>query len=326
MLKVCGLLAALSMSAVVAAQTPGTDSGVHFFSDGTIANGVYKNQCFGFSLPIPSGWEIRIHDGSLGDYAANFSLPGPGKRLLILDRTPASSVRRHIALTEPTPYPTPTSAKDFVNTFVQIETKVPGRELVHDAVEVTYGGQTFSRADYKITYRDGEVLYFALIYTTFRKRFLGATLTAGSPAELDQFADFLRQIAFEADEVDPKCVDGSIIAAPINGSGKPPFASSTPDPKLAQVSEAIGQSMRVKHVDPEYPEVARKALIKGQVKLLVTVSENGDVENVAVISGHPLLIPAAIAAVKQWKYKPFLRDGSPTKMQTQVTVDFDLAK
>ncbi len=236
MLRVCGLLVALSMSAIVAAQTPSADPGIHFFSDGTIADGVYTNQCLGFSLPIPSGWEIRIHDGSLGDYWRNRSLPSPGYQLLILDLNPASSLPRRIALTEPTPFPKPPSAKDYVNTFVRDEVKAAGRELIYDAVEVKYGGQTFYRSDYKATYRDGKVLYFAFIYTLFRKRLIGESITAGSQAELDQSADSLQYMAFGEDQVDPKCVDG-VMSGVTNGSSKShshpllPALSSRKSPK-----------------------------------------------------------------------------------------------
>jgi periplasmic protein TonB len=58
----------------------------------------------------------------------------------------------------------------------------------------------------------------------------------------------------------------------------------------------------------------------------VAVDKEGNVANIQLISGHPLLAPAAIEAVKQWKYKPFLLDGIPLAVETQVTVNFTLAE
>ncbi len=213
MFRMWVLLAATSISALLAAQNPSAGSDFRFNSAGTIANGVYTNECLGFSLPIPSGWEIRVHGGALGDYWRDRNLPGPGDYLLVLDRNPASSLPSRIALTEPTPHPEPPSVKDYVNTFVRSEMKVPGRELIHDAVAVQYGGQTFYRSDYKQTSRNGKVLYFAFIYTQFRKRLLGESITAASQAELDESADSLQHISFREDQVDPKCVDGAVVVS-----------------------------------------------------------------------------------------------------------------
>lgn len=58
----------------------------------------------------------------------------------------------------------------------------------------------------------------------------------------------------------------------------------------------------------------------------VLISETGDVNEVSLISGHPMLAPAAIDAVKQWKYKPYLLNGKPVDVDTQVTVNFTLSQ
>ena len=64
--------------------------------------------------------------------------------------------------------------------------------------------------------------------------------------------------------------------------------------------------------------------IEGAVQLLATISKNGDITTVKVISGEPQLTRAAADAVKQWKYKPYLLNGSPVEIQTQVTINFKL--
>jgi TonB family protein len=79
-------------------------------------------------------------------------------------------------------------------------------------------------------------------------------------------------------------------------------------------------------VDPVYPPLARQARIQGAVILGVIISKTGDVENLQLISGHPMLAPAAIEAVKQWKYKPYLLNGEPVEVETQVQVNFRLSE
>jgi protein TonB len=86
------------------------------------------------------------------------------------------------------------------------------------------------------------------------------------------------------------------------------------------------QGLLVSKVQPEYPAEAKDQRVEGAVVLKVTVDKEGNVANIQLISGHPLLAPAAIEAVKQWKYKPFLLDGIPLAVETQVTVNFTLAE
>ena len=59
--------------------------------------------------------------------------------------------------------------------------------------------------------------------------------------------------------------------------------------------------------------------------LQAQISKTGDIENLQLVSGHPMLAPAAIEAVKQWKYKPYLLNGEPVEVETTVQVNFSLA-
>jgi|HubBroStandDraft_4_1064222.scaffolds.fasta_scaffold17659_4 TonB family protein len=82
----------------------------------------------------------------------------------------------------------------------------------------------------------------------------------------------------------------------------------------------------LKRIPPEYPQAAKKAHIQGQVILRAIISKDGDVENLQIVSGHPQLAPAAIEAVKQWKYRPYLQQGIPVEVETEITVNFTLVK
>jgi TonB family protein len=106
-------------------------------------------------------------------------------------------------------------------------------------------------------------------------------------------------------------------------SQQPP-APQPQAPVRIRVSRGVSQGLIVKKVQPEYPPEAREQRIQGEVVLRVMVSRQGDVSKVSLISGHPLLAPAAMDAVKQWKYQPFLLNGQPLEVDTEVVVNFRL--
>jgi protein TonB len=102
--------------------------------------------------------------------------------------------------------------------------------------------------------------------------------------------------------------------------------SQAPAPVLQTltVSQGVSQGLLVKKTPPVYPSAAMQLHIEGSVELLATVSKTGAISAVKVISGDPRLARAAVDAVKQWKYKPYLLNGEPVEIQTQVTMNFKL--
>ena len=78
-------------------------------------------------------------------------------------------------------------------------------------------------------------------------------------------------------------------------------------------------------VQPVYPTIARLGKIQGPVELRAVISRAGTIENLAVVGGHPLLVASAIAAVRQWRYRPYLLNGEPIEVETDITVNFVLA-
>lgn len=95
-------------------------------------------------------------------------------------------------------------------------------------------------------------------------------------------------------------------------------------PNRIRVGAAVMEQKLIRKIDPVYPPLATQARISGIVKLNVTISKEGAVANIMVISGHPLLIPAALDAVKQWVYQPTLLNGAPVEVVTEVDVNFGL--
>ncbi len=78
-------------------------------------------------------------------------------------------------------------------------------------------------------------------------------------------------------------------------------------------------------VQPIYPPLARQARIQGTVELRAIVSKAGTIENLAVVSGHPMLVKSALEAVRQWRYRPYLLNGDPIEVETDITVNFVLS-
>jgi len=81
----------------------------------------------------------------------------------------------------------------------------------------------------------------------------------------------------------------------------------------------------IQRVQPLYPPLARQARIQGQVILRAVIRRDGMIENLQVLSGHPMLVQAAIDAVKQWRYRPYSLNGEPVEVETQVTLNFVLS-
>jgi protein TonB len=81
----------------------------------------------------------------------------------------------------------------------------------------------------------------------------------------------------------------------------------------------------VHKVLPTYPPLARNVRIQGQVVLQAVISKQGIIENLRLLSGHPMLVPAAIEAVRQWRYRPYVLNNEPVEVETLITVNFSLA-
>jgi periplasmic protein TonB len=108
------------------------------------------------------------------------------------------------------------------------------------------------------------------------------------------------------------------------------LARSVTPPKLVPVKPAVRvsrmmQGNLVHRVEPTYPPLARAARIQGPVLLQAIIGKQGTIESLRVVSGHPMLVQAAVAAVKQRRYRPYELNGEPVEVETQVTVNFVLS-
>lgn len=101
-------------------------------------------------------------------------------------------------------------------------------------------------------------------------------------------------------------------------------ASSVQSEKVLELSSSAAESGLLYRVEPEYPEEARAQGIQGSVVLEVHILRDGTVEQVNAASGPPILADAAMAAVKQWRFKPRQVSGQRVEMQTTITLNFRL--
>jgi TonB family protein len=109
-------------------------------------------------------------------------------------------------------------------------------------------------------------------------------------------------------------------------SQTPASSSGSASPQRVRVASGIAAGLLVSKVDPVYPPVARQARVQGTVLLQAHIGRDGSVQDLQLISGHPLLAPAAIDAVKQWRYTPYLLNGTPVDVETQIQVNFTLSQ
>jgi len=118
---------------------------------------------------------------------------------------------------------------------------------------------------------------------------------------------------------------GGVLGGVIGGAGLAP-----PPPKITPKRVTVGGNVQaarlVNKVTPLYPPLARQTRISGTVRLHAIIGKNGGVEQLQVVSGHPLLVQSALDAVRQWRYQPTLLNGDPVEVDTEIDVVFSLAQ
>jgi TonB family protein len=124
------------------------------------------------------------------------------------------------------------------------------------------------------------------------------------------------------------------VAGTVSGratsAAPPPPPAETPAPSGPPTRILVGGNVQSSNlltmVKPVYPPLARRTRIQGMVRFTAIVGKDGRVQNLQIVSGHPLLVPAAQDAVRQWVYRPTLMNGEPVEVVTQIDVNFALAQ
>jgi protein TonB len=142
-----------------------------------------------------------------------------------------------------------------------------------------------------------------------------------------------------ADEGPPIADSGPYIPGPrsgdtrgirnlFEGGTQPVLPAPAPPAPVAHMLRFshISEGNLIRKVQPAYPPLARSARIQGTVVLQAVISKQGTIENLSVLSGHPMLVQAALDAVRQWRYRPYILNSEPVEVETQITVNFSLAE
>jgi len=110
-----------------------------------------------------------------------------------------------------------------------------------------------------------------------------------------------------------------------NSVGVAPPAAAAPAPTITVFRKSsILEGSLIRRVLPSYPYAAKISRVQGEVVLAAVISKAGTIEDLHTLSGHPLLVGAAVEAVRQWRYRPYLLNGEPVEVETQITVNFTL--
>ena len=117
---------------------------------------------------------------------------------------------------------------------------------------------------------------------------------------------------------DQTAISNIVSSAPVN------VPSAAPPAEMLKVSQGVTQGLLTKRVQPVYPHTAMQMRIAGAVQLQAVINKEGGISSVKVLSGDPILAHAAVDAVKQWKYKPYMLNDEAVEIQTQITVNFKL--
>jgi protein TonB len=130
------------------------------------------------------------------------------------------------------------------------------------------------------------------------------------------------------------CIGCSASGSGTGVIGADPFAHATSSvPRVVHqpqgpitISKGVAEGMAISKPSPAYPAIARAARVEGTVVLQATISKTGTIENLRVLSGSPMLQQAALNAVQQWRYRPYLLNGDPVEVETTINVIFSLGR
>ena len=122
----------------------------------------------------------------------------------------------------------------------------------------------------------------------------------------------------------PVAADPTLLNSVIGTAGTGLPVVATP-PQRVRVSSMDAGAL-IERVQPDYPATAKLAGVQGVVVLRAVIARNGAISALHVVSGHPMLVNAAVSAVKQWRYRPYVLNGEPVEVETEITVNFSLGR
>src|SRR6516164_6892886 len=150
----------------------------------------------------------------------------------------------------------------------------------------------------------------------------------GVPKNIAMFKedDWLAPSAVPVNSVSPDALVRILGPVPVATPPPPPSVHKNVQTPRIPVGGILQAAKLIRQPKPVYPELARRVRIQGVVRLHALISKEGTIEDLKVVSGHPLLFPSALEAVKQWAYQPTLLNGEPVEVETDIDVNFTLSQ
>ena len=259
------------------------------FERGSISDNIYANQPLGITWEFPKEWAVQNEGTSLlsDKYHVMLRLLPSGtqsKELVEIDYSTESDTARLVSL-------------------VQRKAWEPSGQVRYYTVG---GGIPAGRNDY--TSKDAPPRFLTVLNGQ-RRGALNLVFVAESAARIEELVQAALRIKVQPDwgspDDLPQVTPGSL-------------------PRRIRVSQGVLNGMVDRNVQPTYPQAAREAGIQGPVMFLAHISTDGTMKNLFVLRGPPLLVQAALEAVTQWRYKPYVLNGNPIELETQITVNFTL--
>jgi len=151
-------------------------------------------------------------------------------------------------------------------------------------------------------------------------------IRAEGPAPRDDYQWYVSYEIFvpRRSDLSLQAHNGGISITDVNG--RIDFKTLNGGVNLVRVGGNVQAAMAIRAPKPSYPPLAKQARIQGVVRLNAIIGKDGTIQDLKAASGHPLLVPAALEAVKQWLYKPTLLNGEPVEVVTVIDVNFTLSQ
>ncbi len=262
---------------------------------GSVNGNIYTNQFFGLTWEFPKEWTVA-DSGQKSESQADTRLAR------LLPSGPQSTESVELSYVD-------LGSSNVENPAQELNGK--GWEGIEGhGYYMLGGGVPAHRYDYKSN--DPQPGYLTLLAGPRRNFGLRVFFRASSPDRIQGLVN-----AALAMKIQPDWPAGA------QGNPIPPTAPGS-RPKRVRVSQGVSQGLLEHKVQPTYPTDARKAHVQGSVVMLGRIGTSGAIECLYVEEGDPLLAASALEAVSQWKYRPYLLNGEPVEVETQLVVNFEL--
>ncbi len=284
---------------------------------GTFREYTYSNEYFNFAYPLSRDW---VRETDLMRKRVSEEGKSPGIYVLLA----AVHVPQHTAPLEadssfvlyavPAPAGTggcETRLERAADEFRQ-DKKAKEKGLVSDLNIV---GLAFKRADFDFRENPSNRTFLC---TQSRDYLLQWTIVGLSKTAIEGVISTLNSIR-TAQLISSEARSNSLIPNLL------PPGRNAPEIVRVRVAAGVSQGMVVKKVQPIYPDAAKRERIQGKVRVRAVINKTGDITDLEVIEGPIELVVSAVNAVRQWKYRPYVLNGEPVEVNTEITVIYQLS-